>query len=119
MDNNKIALIRDGMVANIILSDLDFAQKLGYDEVVPLSGKMTCSIGDLWNGAKFTSGPVDTTTENQRTIEEQAAQALTQLRAYLALSSPTAAQRLAFEKLMARVVIGLVRLQLKQLDGTA
>lgn len=118
MANLKLALIRAGVVENIIVAELAFAQTLGFDAVVPLTGGLPCSPGDFWNGAVFTPRPPNVEVESQRTIETQAAQALDQLRAYIAIPTPTAAQRLAFERLTARLLIGFIRLQLKQLDDT-
>lgn len=55
---------------------------------------------------------------NRSTIETNAEQALTNLRAYVALSSPTAAQTTAAVKLLCRVAIAVIRLQLRKLDST-
>lgn len=63
-----------------------------------------------------------TTTEqtsraNNATLRDRADQALTDLRAYRDLASPTNAQTLAIVKLLCRVSIGLIRLLLHKLDG--
>lgn len=54
----RIALIRNGVVENVIRAELEFAQALGYDEVVALDEGQACSPGDTWDGAKFTPGAV-------------------------------------------------------------
>lgn len=55
---------------------------------------------------------------NKATIQNQAQTALTNLRAYIALTSPTAAQTTAAVQLIAKVCVGLIRLQLAEFDGT-
>lgn|GEM_PF-3777307 len=52
-----------------------------------------------------------------RSIRGQADQALTDLRTFRDLASPTNAQTVAAVKLLCRVAIGLIRLQLSKLDG--
>ncbi|MDP2712305.1 MAG: hypothetical protein Q8O56_13895 [Solirubrobacteraceae bacterium] len=54
----------------------------------------------------------------EQQIRESVDQALDQLRAYVAASSPTQAQTVAVVRLLCRVVIRLARLQLGKLDGT-
>jgi len=51
----------------------------------------------------------DAQAAQDETDRQQARLAVTNLRAYIDLSSPTAAQRLAFERLVARVAIRLIR----------
>jgi hypothetical protein len=51
-------------------------------------------------------------------MDTQAAQALTQLRSFAALSSSTAAQVAAAVKVVYRCMIFLIRRQLNQLDAT-
>jgi hypothetical protein len=51
-------------------------------------------------------------------MDTQAAQALTQLRSFVALSSPTAGQVAAAVKVLCRCMIFLIRRQLNQLDAT-
>ena len=55
---------------------------------------------------------------NARTLEDQAATALANLRAYRDLASPTNAQTVAAVKLLCRVAIGLIRLRLAKFDAT-
>lgn len=47
----RVAIIKGGVVANIAVANLDFAQEQGW--VV----SETAQIGDLWDGAIFTSPP--------------------------------------------------------------
>lgn len=54
---------------------------------------------------------------NTEAIRTQGEAALADLRAYRDLASPTSAQTLAVVKLMCRVCIGMIRLQLGKLDG--
>jgi hypothetical protein len=55
---------------------------------------------------------------NADTIVQQTDQALVSLRGYVALSSPTAAQTTAVVKVLCKVAIGLVRMQLRRFDAT-
>ena len=55
---------------------------------------------------------------NAQSMDTQAAQALTQLRSFAALSSPTAAQVAAAVNVLYRCMIFLIRRQLNQLDAT-
>lgn len=55
---------------------------------------------------------------NGRTMEQQADQALANLRAYRDLASPSNAQTIAVIKVLCRVAIGLIRLRLSKLDAT-
>lgn len=48
----KIALIRDSHVENIILSSLWFAQLLGYDAAIDVTG-MDVAIGDTYENGTF------------------------------------------------------------------
>jgi hypothetical protein len=48
----RVAIIEGGVVANIAVADPEFAQEQGW--VV----SETAQIGDLWDGATFTSPPV-------------------------------------------------------------
>jgi hypothetical protein len=50
--------------------------------------------------------------------QAQAGAAITQLRAYIALANPTAAQTTAAVKLLARAVLQLLRLVLSRYDDT-
>jgi len=56
---------------------------------------------------------------NETTLRQQADAALTDLRAYRDLASPTNAQTVQAVKLLCRVCIGLIRLLLRKIDGTA
>lgn len=59
-----------------------------------------------------------TEASNQHTIEDVTRTFNAQHRAYLALAAPTAAQRLAWERLTARNMIALNRLLLRDFSGT-
>lgn len=58
---------------------------------------------------------VDTNAAN---LQQQAADALANLRAYRDLASPTNAQTVAAVKLLCRVAIGLIRMRLQRFDAT-
>jgi hypothetical protein len=59
----RVAIIESGIVANIALADPEFAQEQGW------VFSETAQIGDLWDGATFTSPPVtDAEIEAQWTI---------------------------------------------------
>lgn len=55
---------------------------------------------------------------NAETMRTQAELAITNMRAYRDLASPTNAQTIAAVKLLCRVAISLIRLQLAKLDAT-
>lgn len=55
---------------------------------------------------------------NESAIRTQAEQAIANLGAYRDLTNPTNAQTIAAVKLLCRVAIGLIRLQLRKFDGT-
>lgn len=48
----NIALIRDGVVANVIVGSLEFAQSLGFDAAVETD---SAGIGWAWDGSEFTA----------------------------------------------------------------
>lgn len=54
---------------------------------------------------------------NGVTLRDQAEQAIANLRTYRDLASPTNAQTIAAVKLLCRVAIGLIRLQLRKFDA--
>lgn len=68
----------------------------------------------LLDSITVASASRDTYASNIRTQGEQA---LTELRAYRDLASPTNAQTLAVVKVMCKVCIGIIRIQLGKLDG--
>lgn len=113
----KIALIRSGIVDNVIVSDLAFAQTLGYDAAVDVSNQRVAP-GYLWNGSVFSPPPPDPVVVNATAIRKDIAEAAARLRAYRALSSPTNAQRLAFEDDLCTLLLRMGRLLLEQFDGT-
>ena len=51
MEKN-IALIKNNLVENIIVSTLDFANTLGYEQVIDVTDK-NCSIGDSYINNEF------------------------------------------------------------------
>jgi len=61
----------------------------------------------------------DVILANETTVGQQAEAALAELRIYRDRTTTTTAQDKAFMKLAARVLIGLIRLVLRRLDGTA
>ena len=59
----RVAIIKSGVVANIAVADLEFAHEQGW--VV----SETAQMGDLWDGATFTSPPAtDVEIETQWSI---------------------------------------------------
>lgn len=59
-----IALIRDGLVANVIVGSLEFAQSLGFDAAVETD---IAGIGWAWDGSEFTAPmpePVEPTLDD-------------------------------------------------------
>ena len=74
----NIALIRDGVVANVIVGSLEFAQSLGFDAAVETD---SAGIGWAWDGETL-SAPVVETAAPQTLAEYQAAlkQQATELR---------------------------------------
>ena len=62
----KIALINSGVVVNVTLADLVFAQTLpGYEMAIDITGTEV-GIGWLYDGQGFTQPPVDTTELKSR-----------------------------------------------------
>lgn len=88
---------------------------LDYDSTQTGEG---ASVGYTWNGSGYDRPPEPPEVVNRQAIEREAEEAMQGLRQYRDLASPSAAQRRAFEKGVCRVLIVLIRLQLKQLDGT-
>jgi len=60
-----------------------------------------------------------TATTNDTTLKQRSDAALVDLRAYNALTAPTNAQTVAAVKLLCRVCIALIRLQLRKLDDVS
>lgn len=58
---NHIALIRAGIVENVIVADLEFAQTLGYDHAVDVTG-LEVGIGWLYAAGEFTAPALPTET---------------------------------------------------------
>jgi len=112
------ALILAGVVANKVTSILPLASVQGYDAVVPIAPLQKVEIGYLWDGLAFAPGATPPEV-NRALIEAEALNKLAGFRTYIGLATPTAAQRIAFEREVARTLIGLIRIQLGQLDGTA
>ena len=52
----NIALINNGIVDNIIVATLEFAQQLGYQQVVDVTD-IYCSIGWLYDGSTLSEPP--------------------------------------------------------------
>ena len=62
----QIALIKNGVVANVIVANIEDAGLLtGYDDAVDVSGAEV-GIGWLYDGQGFTQPPVDTTELKSR-----------------------------------------------------
>jgi hypothetical protein len=71
-----------------------------------------------YDGTPQVPEPPTSEQVNAQSMETQAAQALTQLRSFVALSSPTAAQVATAVKVLCRCMTFLIRRQLNQLDAT-
>jgi len=52
----NIALINNGIVDNIIVATLEFAEQLGYEQVVDVTD-ISCSIGWLYDGSTLSEPP--------------------------------------------------------------
>ena len=66
IDMGQIALIKNGVVANVIVATIEDAGLLtGYDDAVDVSGAEV-GIGWLYDGQAFTPPPVDTTELKSR-----------------------------------------------------
>jgi len=48
MKENKIAIIKNGKVDNIIVADIDFGEKLGYEKVIDVTD-IEVGIGYIYN----------------------------------------------------------------------
>lgn len=58
---NKIACIKNGLVENIIICDDNFAQTLGYDQVVNITSlQIPIDIGMKYENAIFLMPPDET-----------------------------------------------------------
>lgn len=112
----RIALIRSGLVADVILSDMAFAQSLGADAVVDVTDRPRVQPGDAYADGVFTPKPFDQTVVVKADIEARAERAIEDLRAYRGLATPSNAQTIAVIKLLCLVVIGLIRLNLHKFD---
>lgn len=72
----KIALIKNGVVDNVIVAnDLQFAIDLGYPQARDVTG-LRVMPGSTWDGTKFTDPVPDPLLVNERTLEQQADDAL-------------------------------------------
>lgn len=109
------AYLKNNIVIRVAPADWIPPQELDYDATADGTG---ASVGATWNGTTYTAPPVPVEQQNINTIRANAETAMAQLRAYRDLAAPTAAQRLAFERLTCRVLLGVIRLELGQLDGT-
>jgi len=87
------------------------------------TGEVTERMVDMPDVLTVEQGMVVTTQlaqldTNARTLADQADAALTALRTYRDIASPTNAQTTAQVKLQARVLIGIIRLLRQKFDGT-
>ena len=81
---------------------------------------MMQTIETYENGVVVATREVDIPPEqvNRDTIQDQATQALTANRTFLAIATPTAAQNAAQAKALTRQMNGVLRLVLGKVDGT-
>lgn len=114
----RYALVLAGIVRNKITSEQPIGPVAGYDATIDITSQRNVEIGDSWDGAKFVAAPPDPAGVNRQTIETQLAQDFANIDAYIALPAPSAAQRLAYERLVGRYIKRLWRLQAGLLDGT-
>lgn len=50
----RLAILNGGIVENVVISDLDFAEKMGWD-FVELDSDIACEPGWLYDGETFTA----------------------------------------------------------------
>lgn len=114
---NYYALVRSGIVVNIVRMETA-PTATGYDLVEDTKG-VKCEPGWLRSGIRIYAKPPPTLEDASASqINSDILAALTNLRAYRDLASPTNAQTVAVVKLLCRVAISLIRLQLARLDAT-
>lgn len=58
----RLAIIKDNKVENVVISDLDFANQMGWD-FIELDEVMPCEPGWLYDGEKFTSPIIESDAE--------------------------------------------------------
>lgn len=65
---SRIALIRDGIVENVIEADTEFASALGYDDAIETE---SAAPGWLWDGEAFSAPVVETPPPTLESLIEQ------------------------------------------------
>lgn len=88
---------------------------LQYDTIMP--NAVNPAAGKVWNGSAFVDPPANSEQAISANIDAQFAQAMDTIDAYAALTSPTAAQRLNYERLIGKCIKQLIRLRLNRLDA--
>jgi hypothetical protein len=88
---------------------------LVYDTIMP--DAVNPVVGKVWSGSAFVDPAANSEQANAATIDAQLAQAMAAIDTYAALSAPTAAQRLNYERLLGKCVKQLIRFRLNKLDA--
>jgi len=107
------AYLKNNIVVRVAPEGWVPPQDLDYDVTADGTG---ASVGATWDGVTYTVPPIPAEQTNHATILENAEKAMAQLRAFRDLASPTTAQKLAFDRLTARILLGLIRVELGQMD---
>jgi hypothetical protein len=84
-----------------------------------LQNAPNATIGQVWNGAAFVAPAANSEHANASTIDTQLLAAMAAIDTYAALSAPSAAQRLNYERLLGKCVKQLIRKSINKLDGSA
>lgn len=58
----RLAIIKDGKVENVVIADLDFAEKMGW-EIIELDENIACEPGWDFDGENFIKPPKIEETE--------------------------------------------------------
>lgn len=88
---------------------------LDFDTIMP--NAVNPIVGRVWNGTAFVAPAANSEQANSASIDTQFLQAMTDIDTYAALSAPTSAQRLNYERLIGKCVKQLIRLRLNKLDA--
>lgn len=117
----NLALLQNNVVRYIVPAIQYAPAGAVYNSTRDASG---ASVGDTWNGSAYVRPPVPVEQANEQIIRDQAEVAIGNLRterdrSYAGLSTAAAVALLVpAVKLLCRVLIGVLRLQLNKHDGT-
>lgn len=71
----KLAIIKNGYVENVVIADLDFAEKMKWD-FIELADGVSCEPGWLYDGETFTAPVIIEVNAIAKPIEIDAPEAL-------------------------------------------